>query len=231
MPTNTPAGATAVAPTPLYALWRNKKRRFALLAAIAVSASLLTLALQPAPVVDLAEDNHMHESGLPASWREGEVVVLVRHAERCDLSSNPCLGNDEGITIAGNESADEVGDAFKALGLSNADIFSSPVLRTVQTAASMFDINIATQDWLAGCRKNLKQNMLNHKQAQRNLLLVTHSGCIESVANALNTSGAEYDSEYTSALFVSVDKQSGRPRLLGYLNAEGLERITHKSRS
>lgn len=230
MPTNTPADATAVAPPPLYACWRNK-RLLILLAAIATLTVMLTLALQPAPVVDLAEDNHMDESGLFASWDKGDVVVLVRHAERCDRSSNPCLGDDEGITIAGSEAADDVGGAFKALGLSNADIFSSPLLRTVQTAASMFDISIATQDWLRSCRKSLEQNMLNHKQAQRNLLLVTHSGCIESVANALNTSGAEYDSEYASALFVSVDKQSGHPRLLGYMNADDLQRFVEGSKS
>jgi phosphohistidine phosphatase SixA len=230
MPTNTPAGATAVAPTPLHALWRNK-RLLVLLAAIAALASLLTLALQPEPVVDLGKDNHRDDSGLFASWDKGELVVLVRHAERCDRSSNPCLGDDEGITIAGSEAADDVGDAFKALGLSNSDIFSSPLLRTVQTAASMFDINIATQDWLKGCRKSLEQNMLNHKQARRNLLLVTHSGCIDSVAKALNTSGAEYDSEYTSALFVSVDKSNGRPRLLGYIKADGLERFVDGSKS
>lgn len=224
MPINTPASAASVAPTSSYAFWRNK-RFFILLAAIATLAVMLTLALQPESVVDLSEDNHMDESGLFASWDNGDVVVLVRHAERCDRSGNPCLGDDEGITVAGNEAADDIGDAFKALGLSNADIFSSPLLRTVQTAASMFDISIATQDWLSGCRKDLEQNMLNHKQASRNLLLVTHSGCIESVANALNTSGAEYDSEYTSALFVSVDKTSGRPRLLGYMNADDLERF------
>jgi phosphohistidine phosphatase SixA len=113
----------------------------------------------------------------------------------------------------------------------STDIFSSPLLRTVQTAASMFDINIATQVWLKGCRKSLEQNMLNHKQARRNLLLVTHSGCIDSVAKALNTSGAEYDSEYTSALFVSVDKSNGRPRLLGYIKADGLERFVDGSKS
>lgn len=224
MPTNTPAGATSVAPTPSYAFWRNK-RLVTVLSAIAALAIMLTLWLQPEPVVDLGESSHMAESGLAASWDMGEVVVLVRHAERCDRSSNPCLGDDDGITIAGSEAAEDVGEAFKALGLSNADIFSSPLLRTVQTAASMFDIDIATQDWLRSCRESLEQNMLNHKQARRNLLLVTHSGCIESVANALNTSGAEYDSEYTSALFVSVDKSNGRPRLLGYLNADDLERF------
>lgn len=224
MPINIPAGAASAAPTTSRASWRNK-RLFIPLAALATLAIILTLWLQPEPVVDLAEDNHMDESGLFASWDNGDVVVLVRHAERCDRSSMPCLGDDAGITIAGSEAAEVVGDAFKALGLSNADIFSSPLLRTVQTAASMFDISIATQDWLSGCRSSLGQNMLNHKQTSRNLLLVTHSGCIEGVANALNTSGAEYDSEYASALFVSVDKSNGRPRLLGYMTADDLERF------
>lgn len=216
MPFISPAPATTPSRAPRLLL------RFAALTALALA---LALWLRPEPVANLGEDDRMGQSGLFTNWDEGDVVVLVRHAERCDRSSAPCLGDDSGITVPGNVAADGVGSAFKALGLSNVDIFASPLLRTVQTASAMFDISIATRDWLANCRNTLAQSMLKHKQAHRNLLLVTHSGCIEAVAKALSGSKAEHDSEYASALFVYVDKASGRTRLLGYMNAEDLQRF------
>jgi phosphohistidine phosphatase SixA len=200
-----------------------------LLATLIALATLLTLWLQPDPYVNLGERDQMAKSGLFAYWDEGDIVVLVRHAERCDRSSNPCLGDPSGITVSGSEAADGVGNAFKAFGLSSVDIFASPRLRTVQTAYSMFDLSIATEDWLANCRNTLAQNIFEHKKADRNLLLVTHSGCIEAVARTLNTSGAEHDSEYTSALFVFVDKAGGRSRLLGYMSAEDLKQFAGKT--
>ncbi|MFG0379819.1 histidine phosphatase family protein [Pseudomonas sp. zbq_18] len=203
----------------------RKKHLFILSATLVALGALMSLWLQREPLENLGEENRMGKSGLFANWDEGDVVVLVRHAERCDRSSDPCLGDRSGITVSGNAAADGVGSAFKALGLGNVDIFASPRLRTVQTANSMFDISIATRDWLANCRSTLTQNMLDHKQARRNLLLVTHSGCIEGVAKALGDSRAEHDSEYASALFVFVDRASGRPRLLGYMNAEDLQRF------
>lgn len=218
------AGAASDTPAPSFALL-CRKHPLALFASLVVLTTLVSLWLQPQPYVNLGEKDHMGQSGLFAHWDEGDIVVLVRHAERCDRSSNPCLGDRSGITVSGSEAADGVGKAFKALGLSSVDILASPRLRTVQTADSMFDIRIATEDWLANCRSSLTQNIVEHKKANRNLLLVTHSGCIEAVARTLHSSGAKHDSEYTSALFVFVDKAGGRTRLLGYMSAEDLRQF------
>lgn len=222
------AGAASGTPVPSF-VSLCRKHPLILFATLIALTTLLSLWLQPEPYVNLGEKDHMGKSGLFAYWDKGDIVVLVRHAERCDRSSNPCLGDRSGITISGSEAADGVGNAFKAFGLSSVDILASPRLRTVQTAYSMFDISIATEDWLANCRNTLAQHIFEHKKANRNLLLVTHSGCIEAVARTLNTSGAEHDSEYTSALFVVVDKAGGRTRLLGYMSAEDLKQFAGKT--
>ena len=42
----------------------------------------------PSSPLDLGVGNRLLTSGVLASWR-GELVVLVRHEERCDRSANP----------------------------------------------------------------------------------------------------------------------------------------------
>ncbi|EGH29378.1 hypothetical protein PSYJA_10538, partial [Pseudomonas syringae pv. japonica str. M301072] len=47
-------------------------------------------------VVDLGVGRNLSVSGLREHWRQGNVVVMIRHAERCDRSSNPCMGDADG---------------------------------------------------------------------------------------------------------------------------------------
>lgn len=198
-------------------------RRQILLPTLGILAALALLAVwlsRPAPVVDLSAGSHFQDAGVLSSWRKGEVIVMVRHAERCDRSSAPCLAEASGITVEGSGVSSQVGDAFKRLDLARTDVYASPLMRTVQTANFMFGKGVATQPWLHGCRTSLAHDMLSHKTHARNLVLVTHSDCINELAKQLNVSAADYDSQYASALFVSVDKTSGKPRLLGYLNAD-----------
>jgi len=211
-------------PTPFYR--RN------LLSSVVFLAALLGLFVWvnlPARAVDLGAANHLEEAGVVAAWHRGDVVVLVRHAERCDRSNNSCLADASGITIEGNGVSSEVGTAFKRLGLAQTDIYSSPMTRTVQTAVSMFGKGVATQAWLGNCKTSLQGDILTHKTAGRNLVLVTHSGCINGLEEQLNASGASYDSQYASALFVAMDKASGKPQLLGFLNADDWAAVTQEA--
>ena len=78
---------------------------------------------------------------------------------------------------------------------------------------------MATQDWLAECDRSFARNAFSHKQPGHNLVLVTHSGCIDRVERQLKVPGGERSSEYASALFVSMGS-NGKPRILGQMNAE-----------
>nr|WP_232000375.1 histidine phosphatase family protein [Pseudomonas asplenii] len=165
----------------------------------------------------------MHSTGVYAHWKAGDVIVLVRHAERCDRSSNPCLGPADGITQLGNHSATDVGNALQNIGMTNTDVLSSPTTRTTQTARAMFGKTALTADWLLSCGPSLGQDALAHKAAHRNLVLVTHSGCIDDLEKQLGYRHPN-KSEYTSSVFVSVGAD-GQLNLLGTLNAEDWQSV------
>ncbi|MFH7439529.1 histidine phosphatase family protein, partial [Pseudomonas syringae pv. tagetis] len=56
-------------------------------------------------VADLGFGSNLKISGLREHWRQGVVVVMFRHADRCDRSTNPCLSVTDGITVKGRDAA------------------------------------------------------------------------------------------------------------------------------
>ncbi|MFJ2682909.1 histidine phosphatase family protein [Pseudomonas sp. NPDC087342] len=189
---------------------------------ISLSALLMTAALVTGFVVwhrsptDLGSANARARAELLQHWRAGEVVVLVRHAERCDRSSNPCLGPADGITRLGSESASAVGQGFKQLGMAQTDVFTSPVTRTEQSAHFMFGKEALTQQWLASCGTTLRNDVVAHKVAHRNTVLITHSGCINDFEVQTGFKHADA-SQYSSSLFASIGAD-GQLKVLGVLN-------------
>lgn len=169
---------------------------------------------RPTPLVGDAK----RQAELREHWQQGDLIVLVRHAERCDRSSAPCMGNLAGITVRGGQSAHEIGQDFAALGLANADILSSDQVRAVQTASSMFDRAPVEQNWLYKCEGSMLSQALQHKMAHRNLILVTHSECIEDLEHSVSVNDPATP-DYASTLFVLSEKDQA-PRLLGYLDAD-----------
>ena len=99
-------------------------------------------------VPDLGNPHHLQRSGLEAAWAKGSVIVVLRHAERCDRSRGACLGDPTGITVAGSQVAAAVGQGLQHLGLASSDVWTSPQVRTRQTAQAMFGKTMATQGWL-----------------------------------------------------------------------------------
>lgn len=166
--------------------------------------------------IDLGRAGSVAHAELIKHWQAGEVVVLVRHAERCDRSSNPCLGPADGITRLGSESAAAVGQGFVRLGMSQTDVFTSPMTRTQQSAHYMFGKEAASQEWLASCGAALRNDVIAHKIPHRNSVLVTHSGCISDFEKQTGFPHASF-TDYSSALFVSIDA-NGQLQVLGVLN-------------
>lgn len=177
----------------------------------------------PASPLDLRSVDTGMANRMLELWNRGDVVVLVRHAERCDRSSNPCLGQADGITVPGKATAAALGQDFTALGMSRTDVLSSPETRTQQTAASMFGRPADTQNWLVDCNAGMLDAVLSHKGVGRNLLLVTHSDCISRFEAQTGFKHAP-TRDYTSALFASIDA-SGQTHILGSLNADGWQRL------
>lgn len=201
-------------------------KQLATVAAVMVVLLISGFTSWPTSTLNLGDGGHMAAAGVFERWQAGNVVVLVRHAERCDRSSNPCLGPADGITRMGSTAAANVGKAFQAMGMENTDIMNSPLTRTTQTARYMFDKQSVSQEWLATCGDTMRDDVLAHKVAHRNLVLVTHSGCISDFESQMGFKHAR-SSEYGSALFVSVGA-GGQPQVLGILNAQDWQSVLDK---
>jgi phosphohistidine phosphatase SixA len=183
---------------------------------IVVVALLITGSLfWPSSPQDLGVGNRLLSSQVLPLWRDGDLIVLVRHEERCDRSSNPCLGPVEGLTINGSQHAEKLGKAFKTLGMDGSDVLASPAIRTAQTLRFMFGKNELTSGQQAVCGTAMGEELLSHKAPGRNLVFVTHSGCIADFETALGFPHAKF-SEYGSALFVQV-LANGKFKALGIM--------------
>lgn len=208
----------------LWNLWKKtlstRKGGIAALAAVvALGAAVLLAQPQAVASPDLAHGDPARIADLRAHWRYGDIVVLIRHVERCDRSDAPCLAGHDGITVRASEVAREIGSEFQHLGLGNADIYNSPLPRARQSAEYMFGpANSVTQDWLYQCKGSMLRDMLEHKQEQRNLVLVTHSECFDALMHDLKLPDGATPA-YGSALFAFADKASGATQLLGHIDA------------
>lgn len=171
-----------------------------------------------AQVSDLASGKNLVTSGLVEQWRHGDVVVMIRHAERCDRSANSCLGSPDGITVNGSHAASDVGEGLRRLGLDRTKLIASPLTRTQQTANYIAGQAVVPQGWAGDCNNHFKDAVVAHKIKGENLVLITHSGCIDHFERTMGVPAGERSSEYAEAFFVKMDGKS-TPRILGSLNA------------
>ncbi|MHC8299852.1 lipopolysaccharide core heptose(II)-phosphate phosphatase PmrG [Pseudomonas sp. ZS1P83] len=199
-----------------------------LIVALVIVAGVTGFVLWSRSPPNLSTAGTATKADLLQRWQDGEIVALVRHTERCDRSANPCLGPADGITQAGSVNAAAVGQGFQRLGLAQTDVLSSPVTRTVQTSHYMLGKDAMTQDWLSICGKTLRNDVVAHKVAHRNLVLVTHSGCIHDFEAQTGFRHAP-KSEYGSSLFVRVGAD-GQLKVLGIVKANDWHSLLDEKR-
>lgn len=174
---------------------------------------------------DLSYSERADIESLLSEWRDGDLIVVMRHLERCDRYDFPCLRDDPGgITARSVSVAQALREDFFQLGLNNADIYYSPMTRTAQTSELLFD-QARVQDWLYQCRRagDLFDSAIRNKSPGRNLVLVTHSSCIDKFENALG-----FDSDlpqYGASIFVHADDEPIRPRLIGFVDPDDWDRV------
>ncbi|MGX0888022.1 phosphohistidine phosphatase SixA [Pseudomonas sp. ADAK2 TE3594] len=197
-------------------------------AAVIVASTLLVIPLtvwllRPAAIPDLAHGNVAGARALATGWAKGDMIVLVRHVERCDHSTAACLSGNDGITERSRSVAVNVGAQFERLGLGKADIYNSPMMRTAQTAGYMFNKVGVGEDWLISCRGSMLRDALAHKVAGRNLILVTHSECMAQLEKDLKLPTATLG--YGASLFISAEKNQA-PRMLGFIEASDWRSVT-----
>ncbi|MGH8450227.1 histidine phosphatase family protein [Pseudomonas sp.] len=216
---NSVADMTLSKPQPNGAMLKRLKKFRLPLAGVAVIGLLLAgFLLWPKSPTDLGVGNRLVTSGVLASWRNGDLIVLVRHEERCDRSSNPCFGPTDGLTINGTQQATQLGKAFTTLGMERTDVLASPTTRTAQTSQFMFGKTELSPGPLAICGEAMGEEVLTHKHPGRNLMLITHSACMSDFQTALGYPRAEA-AEYGSALFVQV-LPNGKLKAVGTMKTQ-----------
>jgi phosphohistidine phosphatase SixA len=203
-----------------FAPWRNAA---VILASALLAVPLTVFLLRPAAVPDLAHGNVAGARALQAGWAKGDMIVLVRHVERCDHSRAACLSGNDGITDRSRSVAVSVGAQFEQLGLGKADIYNSPLIRTAQTAGYMFNKVGVGEEWLINCKGTMLRDALAHKVAGRNLILVTHSECMAQLEKDLKLPSSTLG--YGASLFISAETPQ-KPRMLGFIEASDWRSVT-----
>jgi len=199
------------------------RNTWVVLAASALVIPLILWLLAPAAVPDLAHGNAAGAQALKDGWSKGDIIVLVRHVERCDHSKAACLSGHDGITDRSRSVAVSVGAQFEQLGLDKADVYNSPMMRTVQTAGYMFNKAATGEDWLISCKGRMLQDALAHKVPGRNLILVTHSECMAQLEKDLKVPASTLG--YGASLFVSAASPAA-PQMLGFIEASDWRTVT-----
>ena len=218
-------GLTDVKGFPLRRVFARYRNAWVVLAASVLTIMLTVQLLAPAAAPNLAQTRHLDRvQALTLSWAQGDVIALVRHVERCDRSIAPCLGPVDGVTVRATDTARQLGADFQKMGLQNVDIYSSPLTRTRQTAGFMFERPVQAQDWLFNCRSTLLRDALKHKVAGRNLVLVTHSECMDQLEQSLHVA-TDTTFGYGASLFIEVRAANAPPKMLGYIETGDWERI------
>lgn len=171
---------------------------------------------EPLPA-DLSENPFQLTQTLVKEWQDGDLIVFIRHLERCSRVDAACLAEPSGITQRSVATGLEMGRYLSNLGLANGDIYTSPLTRTKQTSQAIFAQEIASKDFLFKCQPDFFKQALNIKQEGRNLFLVTHSSCLDELTE--HFAHAEVDFEYGAAVFVNVENLKEQ-QVLGFVDAD-----------
>lgn len=194
------------------------------LAGLTFSANKLLADPKP---VDLSESPFALTANMLAEWQDGDVIVFVRHLERCSRVDAACLDGPAGITQRATATGLAMREQFAELGLATSDIYSSPLTRTSQTSALLFSEPTANEDFLYQCKDDFVKEALARKIPGRNLVLVTHSSCMDEVNESL--SYAEVDYEYGAAVFLNVESET-KQQILGFIDTDDwLHTLTPRS--
>lgn len=189
------------------------------------AVSLAIWIFDPPELPDLSATHPVDREAVLNSWQLGEVVVLVRHLERCDRSQSPCLDQASGITARSVDVGQELAEDFYQLGLAGAMVYNSPMTRTDQTADILFGDVSGDRNWLNKCRKSdsLLRDVMHYKQPGKNLVLITHSTCIARFEEALGFSSDTPD--YGTSIFLAAQSGGSFPHILGFLDVDDWDSV------
>ena len=117
-------------------------------------------------------------------WREGELILIFRHTARCEEDAFSCPPGEDALTVEGVNQAQLVHMGLQHLGSGEIDSFHSPMIRTTMTAGIVLPEQSSPATWLVNeCKIGLFEKLRSHKRPSVNLVLFTHSSCLNSLKN------------------------------------------------
>ena len=143
---------------------------------------------------------------LEAAWSEEQVVMVLRHASKCDIDTNPdCVNGNESLTPYGEYEALAIGEGVRQTLSGKYRVSYSYLDRTRDTALLAFgeaEVNEALQK---PCKNSFDSYVAN-LQSNSNEILVTHSSCINALkqpdGDLLLGFGAGEDENFGIATFI-----------------------------
>ena len=218
-------GLTGVKGSALRSVLARYRNALVVLAVSVLAIALTVQLLAPASAPNLAQPRHLDRlQTLTESWARGDVIALVRHVERCDRSRAACLGPVDGVTLRATSTARRLGADFQHLGLQSVDVYSSLLTRARQTADFMFERPVQPQDWLFNCRGSMLRDALKHKVAGRNLILVTHSECMDQLEKSMHVA-TDTTFSYGASLFINAPGTNTPPQMLGFIETQDWKKV------
>lgn len=121
-------------------------------------------------------------SYLTDRWAEGGVILIQRHATKCLIEGPDCPDGNEVLTELGRIESEALGEGLKhALG-GEFEVRHSYLSRTYDTAHIAFDTSTRSRALEKPCKETFN-NYIREVEvpAGSNLVLVTHSSCINSL--------------------------------------------------
>ena len=134
------------------------------------------------------------------------VVVLFRHAERCDRSSNECLSDKTGITVKGANDARSLGKELTT-DIKKYDLYASDTVRTIQSATWFAtDKKVTVDKKFQQCGKAIYSaiNDVQMRSPDKNIIIFTHNHCLTYIAK--DKRDATFKPDYLDGLVMHVEK-------------------------
>jgi phosphohistidine phosphatase len=153
-------------------------------------------------------------------------VVLIRHGEASDPRSSP--DGSRHLTSHGRALSRDVARALFARGVVPSVIYTSPLVRAVQTAEIVAHTiahagPVLVHDHLVpGAPTGRALSVLDHHEATEILALVTHEPTAQALAGHLSGLGATFPPFRTSGAAVIDVDEGGAGQLVGRLDPSTL---------